>query len=169
MKRLLFLGILLVSSLYAKHIKDPLATKLQHMVKRANIKNKNIIFRQRKEKNNVIKAAKKYLGAKYVYGANSRRAVDCSGFVQRVFRENKIKLPRTSKAQYKIGIPISKKNLQPGDLVFFSSTKTNFIAHVGIYIGFGNFIHASSARKKVVITKLNQNYYKCHYKGARRL
>ncbi len=117
----------------------------------------------------LIGTAKKYLGTRYKYGANTRRAVDCSSFVQQVFKKHKKRLPRTSKMQSKVGKRIQKKDLQKGDLVFFSTRGSRQVGHVGIYIGGGNFIHASSAKKKVVITKLSTKYYKRHYKGARRI
>jgi cell wall-associated NlpC family hydrolase len=163
MKQLILWMFLSISAIYAKH-KDPLAHKLQHMVEHQKVENFGYT-----SKVAVVKTAKKYLGKKYIYGANSNRAVDCSSFVQQVYKKYKKKLPRTSRQQSHIGKYIPKNKLKPGDLVFFSSRKTKGVAHVGIYIGSGKFIHASSAKKKVVITKLSKKYYSIHFKGARRI
>ena len=163
MKRLLIAGVISMTSLCARHTKDPLARELHHMVKHQKVESSKV------SPKGIIRTAKKYLGTRYVYGANSRRAVDCSSFVQQVYKKHKKKLPRTSREQAKVGKHIPKSKLKPGDLVFFSSKRTRGVAHVGIYIGSGKFIHASSAKKRVVITKLNKRYYVSHYKGARRL
>jgi len=148
-------------SKHPKHV-DKLKVALKQHLK---VKDK----KSKVSKTKVIKTAKRYLGTRYVYGANSRHAVDCSSFVQQVFKKVHKKLPRTSKEQAKVGKRIPKNKLKKGDLVFFSSKKTKGVAHVGIYIGNGKFIHASSARKKVVITSLNKRYYRYHFKGARRI
>jgi cell wall-associated NlpC family hydrolase len=163
MKRLILLSLLSFSLLYSKH-KDPLALKLHGIIKHHKFKDfaptSNI---------SIVKTAKKYLGKKYIYGANSKKAVDCSSFVQQVYKKHKKKLPRTSRQQAHIGKPIPRSKLKPGDLVFFSSKKTRDVTHVGIYIGSGKFIHASSAAKKVTITSLSKKYYSRHFKGARRV
>lgn len=167
---------------YVKPIKDPKELKrLDDIVKQHHLnlkmakakakkaKTKKIKIAKIAKKDKVIKTAKGFLGKKYVYGANSKRAVDCSSFVQQVYKKHKKNLPRTSRQQASSGKHVDKKDLRKGDLVFFRSKKTKNIAHVGIYLGGGNFIHASSAKKKVVITKLNSNYYRRYYKGARRI
>jgi cell wall-associated NlpC family hydrolase len=117
----------------------------------------------------IIKIAKSYLNKPYKYGASPKttRCFDCSSFVQRVYKTKK--LPRTSKAQSYVGKHIAKSNIKTGDLVFFSSKKTKNIAHVGIALSKDKFIHASSGAGKVIISSLNKNYYRKHYKGARRI
>jgi cell wall-associated NlpC family hydrolase len=117
----------------------------------------------------IIKTAKKCLGCRYHYGGTSKKGFDCSGFTNYVFKKHGKKLPRTSRDQSKIGKKVSKKHLRKGDLLFFSSRKTRGVAHVGIYIGGGKFIHASSGKHKVTITKLDKGYYRQHYKWAKRL
>jgi len=164
MKKIIMIGFLSLTVLYSKHLKDPLASKLNHML--IHKKDSNKIFNKDKY---LISTAKKYLGTRYKYGANSRYAVDCSSFVQQVYKKHSKNIPRTSREQSKIGKFISRSKLKPGDLVFFSSKKTKGVAHVGIYIGSNKFIHASSAKKRVVITELNKKYYAKHYKGARRI
>ncbi len=116
--------------------------------------------------NAIVKTAFKFLGVPYVFGGSTPRGFDCSGFVQYVYRLNGIKTPRMAHHQYYAGTPIPKSQLRPGDLVFFE-TYTKGISHVGIYIGNGKFIHASSSGH-VKISSLNQPYYKSRYRGAAR-
>ena len=118
----------------------------------------------------IISLAKTKLGRRYVWGATGvRNTFDCSGFTKYVYSKNGIKLPRRAIAQSKYGKYISRKNLKKGDLIFFDTSRRHkgYVNHVGIYIGNGKFIHASSAKKKVVITRL-QNFYAKRYRGARR-
>lgn len=116
----------------------------------------------------IISTAKKYIGVPYLWGGTTPSGFDCSGFVQFVFKAHGISLNRTCETQYKHGTYVSKSNLQPGDLVFFQNTYKAGISHVGIYIGNGQFIHASSS-KGVVISNLSSSYYVSHYYGARRI
>jgi cell wall-associated NlpC family hydrolase len=120
-------------------------------------------------KSKVIRTARKYLGTRYRWGGCSTHGFDCSGFVKYVYSKHGKKLPRTSREMASVGKHVSKKSLKTGDLIFFSSKRTRGIAHVAIYINNGKFIHASSGKHKVVITKLSSKYYARHYKGARRL
>jgi len=119
----------------------------------------------------IIETAKNFIGTKYVWAANGPDCFDCSGFTKYVFQENGITLPRYSGHQAKVGIKVSYNELQKGDLVFFD-TEHKFrgkVNHVGIYIGDNKFIHASSAKKKVVITSFNEKpfYRKRFLKGER--
>ena len=116
----------------------------------------------------VIATAKKYIGVPYVWGGSSPSGFDCSGFVQYVFQQHGIQLNRTASTQYQHGTYVSRSNLQPGDLVFFQDTYTTGISHLGIYIGNGEFIHASSS-KGVTISQLSNSYWNSHYYGARRI
>ena len=127
--------------------------------------------RKTKSKSKVISTAKRYLGTRYRYGASSKttKCFDCSSFTQRVYKSHGKKLPRTSRNQSKIGKRVSKKNLRPGDLLFFSTRRTKGVGHVGIYLGGNKFIHASSTKKKIIISSLSKKYYKSHYKWARRI
>ncbi|MFP4498487.1 MAG: NlpC/P60 family protein [Vulcanimicrobiota bacterium] len=116
--------------------------------------------------NSIVKTAFKYKGVPYIFGGSTPSGFDCSGFIQYVYRENGIKTPRMAHHQYYAGTPVSKKNLRPGDLVFFE-TYTAGISHVGIYIGNNQFIHASS-RGAVRVNSLGQQYYTNRYRGAAR-
>ncbi|MCK4442580.1 MAG: C40 family peptidase, partial [Sulfurovaceae bacterium] len=111
----------------------------------------------------VIDTAKGFLGTKYVWAANGPNCFDCSGFTKYVYKQNGITLPRYSGHQAKVGTKVSFNELEKGDLVFFD-TEHKFrgkVNHVGIYIGDGKFIHASSAKKKVIITSFDKKpFYK---------
>ncbi|GIW36404.1 MAG: peptidoglycan-binding protein LysM [Meiothermus sp.] len=109
----------------------------------------------------------KYLGLPYVFGANSDRAVDCSAFVQQVFAEVGIKVPRTSRDQWGAFSTVQGA-MRQGDLVFFSFGGRQ-IDHVGIYLGRGVFAHANSYGSRVVIESLDSPYYKRVYRGAKRV
>lgn len=118
----------------------------------------------------LIKEAKSWLGTMYKYGGHSKEGTDCSGFVMQVFlKVYDIKLPRSSKAQHAYCTEIKQSKMQVGDLVFFATGKSKTtVSHVGIYIGNGEFIHASSS-KGVVISKLEQNYYQRTFISAGRV
>jgi cell wall-associated NlpC family hydrolase len=115
-----------------------------------------------------VRRALGYLGARYCYGGSGSRGFDCSGFTSYIYRPHGISLPHNSAAQYRVGKPVSRSELRPGDLVFFR-TRGNRISHVGIYIGNGKFVHASSARGRVRIDTLTSGYYHQRYVGARRI
>lgn len=115
----------------------------------------------------IISNAMQYIGVPYVFGGTTPYGFDCSGYVQFIFAQAGISLPRTADAQYEVGIPVSISELIPGDAVFFT-TYTYGASHVGIYVGDGNFIHASSSRG-VTISSLSSAYYSTHYIGARRV
>ncbi|AEV69109.1 SH3 domain-containing C40 family peptidase [Acetivibrio clariflavus] len=120
----------------------------------------------------IVSYAKELLGVRYVYGGTTRSGFDCSGFVWHVFNHFGIKLNRVAADQAKQGTKISRSELQPGDLVFFDTNGgKNYINHVGIYIGNGSFIHASSGSKakKVVISELNTGFYNDCFMTARRI
>ncbi len=115
----------------------------------------------------LIRVVLKYLGLPYVFGANSDRAVDCSAFVQQVYAELGIRLPRTSREQWS-ALPTVQGAMRQGDLVFFSFGGSQ-IDHVGIYLGRGVFVHANSYGSRVVIESLESPYYKRVYRGAKRV
>ena len=118
----------------------------------------------------ITSIAKDKLGRRYVWGATgTKNTFDCSGFTKYVYKKNGIDIPRTSINQSKHGKYVSRANLKKGDLIFFDTSKKRkgYVNHVGIYLGNGKFIHASSAKKKVVVSNLSKFYGK-RYKGARR-
>lgn len=110
---------------------------------------------------------KEWKGVKYKFGGNSKRGIDCSAFIQKAYKHKlNISLPRTTYLQAKLGKNISKEKLQLGDLVFFKTGRNT--RHVGIYMKDGKFMHAST-KKGVIISKLNNVYFKKHYWKAQRL
>ncbi len=116
--------------------------------------------------------AKSFLGTRYVWGATGPDKFDCSGFTQWVFRDAGIKIPRVSRDQAKVGEYVSFNNLRKGDMIFFDTKKhkKGIVTHVGIYLGNGNFIHASSAAKKVVVYNFYKKpYYKERFLWGRRV
>ena len=109
----------------------------------------------------VVSIAMKYLGSPYLWAGASPSGFDCSGFVMYVYAKVGVSLPHSSRMQYGYGQPVSRGNLQPGDLVFFH----NPISHVGIYIGDGKMIDAAGTGKDVRIS----NVWRSSYTGARRI
>ncbi len=101
-------------------------------------------------------------GDMYLYGATGPDRFDCSGLTSFAYKAAGVAIPRTSKAQSTFGTPVSKANLQPGDLVFFYSP----VSHVGMYIGNGQMVHSSSAGKPVAVTNVDSMP---SYAGARRV
>ena len=115
----------------------------------------------------IVASSMQYLGVPYVFGGTTPNGFDCSGYVRYVFANAGIYLPRTADAQYECGYPVSTAGLLPGDLVFFSTYEAG-ASHVGIYLGDGNFINASSSRG-VSIASLYSSYWGSCYIGARRV
>ena len=120
----------------------------------------------------LLETAKEYLGVPYIWAANGPSAFDCSGFTKYVYKKNGITLPRYSGHQANVGTRIAYDELQKGDLVFFDTAKGfhKKVNHVGIYIGDNKFIHASSAKKQVMITSFSQKkFYKNRFLHGRRI
>ena len=120
------------------------------------------------EGNSIVAAALQYVGYPYVYGTAGPETFDCSGFTSYIYKQFGVTLNRSSKDQVNNGVAVSKSNLQQGDLVFFS-TNGVYPTHVGIYIGDGNIVHASTAKDGVKISSLNTSYYTTNYFAARRI
>lgn len=122
------------------------------------------------EKLSVIKTARQLLGIPYRYGGSTPKSgFDCSGLVYYSYRQAGLNIPRTSKQQYRQARPVSRRHLQPGDLIFFRSKYGGFVSHVGIYLGKDEFIHAPSGGKKVSINRLDAPYWKKHFYSAGRI
>ena len=115
----------------------------------------------------IVNTAMQYLGVPYVWGGTSPSGFDCSGLVQYVCAKNGISVPRVAASQRGAGTYVSRENLQPGDLVFFSHG--GGISHVGIYVGNGNMIHAPQTGDVVKISSIETSYRISSYAGAVRV
>jgi hypothetical protein len=128
-----------------------------------------------KRKNNIdyirdslVKTAKDFIGVPYLWGGQSADdGFDCSGLTMTVYQLNGLNLPRHSRTQFDTGDSISKNDLQKGDLVFFAKNGSGRVSHVGLYIGGGRFIHASSHGKKIRIDSLSAAYFTRQFVGAK--
>jgi len=109
-----------------------------------------------------------FLGTRYRFGGTTRSGIDCSSFVQKVFRDLEVSLPRTAREQFEVGSIVAPGDLQKGDLIFFS-TYAAYPSHVGIYLGDNKMIHASSRSRSVVISSMNTSYYRSRFLGAKRI
>lgn len=118
-------------------------------------------------KSRIMSQYASWKGVRYRMGGDTRRGIDCSAFVQRTFREQfGLDLPRSTADQKDSGRYISRNKLRPGDLVLFRAGSTG--RHVGIYLGNNDFVHASTS-SGVMISNLNDSYWKNRYREARRI
>ncbi len=118
-------------------------------------------------KSRILNQYASWKGVRYRLGGDTRRGIDCSAFVQRTFREQfGIDLPRSTYEQKTTGHYIARNKLRVGDLVLFRSGSTG--RHIGIYLGNDKFVHASTS-SGVMISSLNENYWKKRYREGRRI
>ncbi len=115
----------------------------------------------------LVKIAEKYLGIPYVYGGTTPKGFDCSGFMQYIFNQVGIKLPRTSQQQSKVGKKVDYKDLSPGDLIF-SNWGEGPASHVAMYVGKGKLIESPRPGKSVQVIAFNDDYLN-HTDGYRRV
>jgi cell wall-associated NlpC family hydrolase len=183
------LGVRPVSSVVAKAPAKPkVSTKRSAVVARATAKPTQVASAPKKSSRfgrksssgggivgkpvaggSLLAKAESFRGVRYSYGAMSRSATDCSGFTSQVFRSVGVKLPRTSREQARVGAKVDKSGMAEGDLVFFRTTRGNRISHVGIYVGNGKFMHASSGKGRVRTDSLSSSYYAKRFVTARRV
>jgi peptidoglycan endopeptidase LytF len=117
----------------------------------------------------IVRTAYAYRGTPYRYGGSSRNGFDCSGFTSYLYGRKGVSLPHSARAQFETGKKVDRAHMKPGDLVFFH-TVTSGISHVGMYVGNGNFVHASSRRQGGVrVDSLSEGYYRQAFRGARRV
>lgn len=122
---------------------------------------------KREVKSRILQQYDTWKGVRYRLGGDSKRGIDCSAFVRRTFLEQfGLELPRSTYEQQGVGKHIARDGLRTGDLVLFKTSATE--RHIGIYIGNNQFVHAST-RKGVIISSLDNPYWKPRYRGARRI
>ena len=112
----------------------------------------------------VVAIAQKHLGTRYAWGGASPAGFDCSGFVMYVYSHVGVGLPHNAAKQFRYGRPVPRERLEPGDIVFFDD-----LQHNGIYIGGGRFIHARRSGGTVMVSGLDESWYRARWIGARRL
>lgn len=116
----------------------------------------------------ILSAADDWMGVPYRFGGTTRDGVDCSAFVRAVYASAYgVRLTRSTRTQVKEGVPVSREALRAGDLVFFRTGHD--LRHVGIYLGRGRMLHASSSKDRVLVDDFNQDYFQRTYWTARRL
>lgn len=121
-------------------------------------------------RDSIVRLARAQVGRRYRFGGTTPdRGFDCSGFVRYVLAQLHMPLPRLAAQQARVGSPIERDDLRPGDLVSFGARDS--ISHIGIYVGDGQFVHASSVAGRVIVSKLNRAPSRLirPLKGARRL
>lgn len=134
--------------------------------------NKNLVpygktFISSKQGLEIVATAKNYIGVPYVFGGNTPKGFDCSGFLEYVFKQNGFVIPRLADEQYMLGKAAKVSQLDAGDLVFFT-TYTSGASHCGFYVGDRRFLHASSSRG-IRIDSLDSDYWGSRFLGARKI
>ncbi len=109
------------------------------------------------------------VGKPYRYGGADLNGFDCSGLVFYIHRELGLNVPRTAAEQYAASQPVNVRRLEPGDLLFFRTTKRHVVSHVGIYAGDGRFVHAPQSGRAIELRDLDDEYYAPRLVGAGRL
>jgi murein DD-endopeptidase len=112
----------------------------------------------------ILGAAERLIGTPYVLGGGSPSGMDCSGLVQYTYSQAGIQVPRTSVEQFRAGQP--QRRVRPGDLLFFRTTRSGVVSHVGIYAGQGQMIHASSGSGRIRKVSLDRPYWRQRLVGG---
>jgi cell wall-associated NlpC family hydrolase len=115
------------------------------------------------------RVAKGFQGFRYAKGGGNVNGMDCSSYVQQVYKIFGIDLPRTAREQFRMGYAVARNALQVGDLVFFKRPKSREPTHVGIYLGESKYIHTSLTKRQVDIDTLDGRYANLHFVGAKRI
>ena len=117
----------------------------------------------------IAEFARAQVGKPYVFAASGPDAFDCSGLVMRAYSNIGIYLPHSAESQSGYGYAVSMDNLQPGDMLFYTTDGSGTVSHVGIYVGDGMMVHASAPGIGVIMTNIYDNWYQSRFMGARRL
>ncbi len=110
-------------------------------------------------RNQILSVASPYMGTRYRLGGNTTDGIDCSGFTCAVFHRFGYSLPRRSRDQARQGMQVPLRDVLPGDLLFFDTTRSGRINHVAIYLGNRELIHASQSHG-VIVDNLSSYYYR---------
>ncbi|MEA2046980.1 MAG: C40 family peptidase [Campylobacterota bacterium] len=160
------------------------AENLARMAQASRLRSQRIALAQKKaakegktyqvserDRQKLLAEAKLFQGGRYLWGGTTPEGFDCSGYVQYLYKKNNINLPRTAWAQSQQGVDVPLEALEKGDLLFFLTDKTRGIpvTHVGIYIGNGEFIHAASKEKGIIISPLTRGSYAKSFVSAKRV
>lgn len=116
----------------------------------------------------LVQAGFRLIGIRYCFGGSEQSGFDCSGLVKNLFSKFDIELPRSSREQFEQGEKVNREDLEPGDLVFFSSGGSQ-PTHVGIYVGNNQILHAARRAKQVIVVDINKIWDTMRYLGARRV
>ena len=110
------------------------------------------------------------LGSSYRRGgSNPETGIDCAHLVRKAYSTIGIELPQSAALQIRVGAEIDKDKIQPGDLVFFKNTYKKGISHVGIALGDDLFVHAAGRKHGVIVSSLDESYFRLRFAGARRV
>jgi hypothetical protein len=116
----------------------------------------------------IVNRALGFLGLPYRWGGiRPEEGFDCSGLTMAVYHLVGLNLPHSSRSQFSLGMPVSKRDLKKGDLVFFRTSREGRISHVGIYTGNGGFVHAPGENQRIRLDSLSDRYFQDRYAGAR--
>lgn len=161
-------------SLSDLEIKTPPASKSANIntTKKPAPTNANLVpygetFITKQQGEEIVAIAKKFMGVPYVFGGTTPSGFDCSGFLQYVFKQYGLNIPRLADEQYLLGEPVKVSQLSVGDLVFFS-TYLEGASHCGFYVGDKKFLHTSSSRG-VRIDSLDDDYWKPKFLGGKKI
>jgi len=122
---------------------------------------------ERKSREEIIEYASQFKGTPYVWAGTTKKGFDCSGYIYAMMRDSGYEVPRMADEQFEATQRVQRKDLKRGDLVFFT-TYLPGPSHVGIYLGEGKFIHASSAGGGVIVSQMNDGYYSKAFLGGGR-
>lgn len=150
------------------HVMTP-ANGIKYLAKKDAKVYKNYAAVPKPSQKDIVNSAKQFLDLPYLWAGTSAYGFDCSGIIYSVYKNHGILIPRDSFYQATKGTSVSKKNLQPGDLVFFAGNGgKGKVYHVGLFVGDGKMLHAPHASSKVKIESMNAGNYKRNYAGAKR-